>query len=456
MAQRNHRVDRFAQMSKQEEIIAKKRQEILEKQRTAQLAKAVAAAQTLAAQLKTMETPMLTPGAAEAATAEPDEEEQEEELPAVPQPLTVLPADDGNALEVENGEQPGSAGKGKCDDLTPKTLNSFTGKTGKITFSLKRQQLPQPSVEQPPPKVKNTFCNDGSFLENFKKILEKHEQPKPPIMVAPVPSTEENNTGDSHSTGNNSPQQSLDLAVGTIATSAAAVIATSMAGSMTVANAGPNHLAFSMAGPGATMPQAVQPPPPPPFAFNPTLLAQGPPQMQLPAFFHGHHHLLHPAAVAPPPPPPPPQLPIALANLTPIYMQLGPTQMPSEAAMHQLNAIPAPKEFDLNAIPKPQINLEAIQMPNVTQSEQLGLLPEHVTVNPPPPPPPPMQPEEQVTQLPPQQPQQQQQQIQQLQPILTPPPQGFFMIRAASNIETIANNCSITDASVPNDSGSSS
>ncbi|KAL7728864.1 hypothetical protein ACLKA6_004208 [Drosophila palustris] len=414
MAQRNHRVDRFAQMSKQEEIIAKKRQEILEKQRTAQLAKAVAAAQTLAAQLKTMETPMPTPA------AEPDEEEQEEELQSIPQPIAALPADEENALEMENGDQPGSAGKGKCDDLTPKTLNSFTGKTGKITFSLKRQQLPQPSVEQPPPKVKNTFCNDGSFLENFKKILEKHEQPKPPIIVAPTPSTEENNTGDSHSTENNSPQQqSVDLA-----TSAAAAIATSMAGSMTVATAGPNHLAFSMAGPATTMPQAVQPPPPPPFAFNPTLLAQGPPQMPMPAFFHGHHHLLHPAAVAPPPPPPPPQLPMALANLTPIYMQLGPTQMPSEAAMHQLNAIPAPKDFDLNAIPKPQINLEAIQIPNVTQSEQLGLLPEHVTVNPPPPPPPPMQPEEQVSQLPPQQPQQQQQQ-QQLQPILTPPPQVF-------------------------------
>lgn len=53
MAQRNNaRIDRFAQMTKQEEIIAKKRQEILEKQRTAQLAKAVAAAQSLAAKLK--------------------------------------------------------------------------------------------------------------------------------------------------------------------------------------------------------------------------------------------------------------------------------------------------------------------------------------------------------------------------------------------------------------------
>ncbi|XP_032593167.1 formin-like protein 7 isoform X4 [Drosophila grimshawi] len=507
MAQRNYRVDRFAQMSKQEEIIAKKRQEILEKQRTAQLAKAVAAAQTLAAQLKTIETPTTpttTPAAAipmpldEQEEHEEHEEEEQQHQPQqlAPSPTTVAVPDEINDLEVDNGEQTAASGaRGKYDDSTPKTLNSFTGKTGKITFSLKRQHLPQPSVEQPPPKVKNTFCNDGSFLENFKKILEKHEQPKPPpIIVPPVPvPIDENNPGDTaQSVENSSPQESMDLALSTIATSAAAVIATSMAGSITVSSAGHNHLAFSMPGTGPGMPQVVQPPPPPPFAFNPTLLAQGPPQMSQMAFFHGHHHhhphhlpmQLHPAAVAPPPPPPPPQMPITLANLTPIYMQLGPTQLPSEAAMHQLNAIPAPKDFDLNAIPKPQINLEAIQMPTVSQVEQLALLPEHVTVNPPPPPPPPMQPEEQSTQQqqqqpPPseqlQQPQQQQQlqqlqvqqmQVQQLQKVqiqsLTPPTQGFFMIRTASNIETIAHNCSITNGSVPsgsdneNGSGSSS
>ncbi|XP_023176997.2 SURP and G-patch domain-containing protein 1 isoform X1 [Drosophila hydei] len=430
MAQRNHRVDRFAQMSKQEEIIAKKRQEILEKQRTAQLAKAVAAAQTLAAQLKTIESATPTP------VEESEDLEQEEEHEPPPQLLSATTAlsDDGNALEMDNGDQAGPVARAKCDDGTAKTLNSFTGKTGKITFSLKRQQLPQPSVEQPPPKVKNTFCNDGSFLENFKKILEKHDQPKQPVMVAPITMpSEDNNMGDTHNTENNSSQQSVDLAPSTIATSTAAVIATSMANSMTVAGTGHNHLAFSMPGTATTMPQAVQPPPPPPFAFNPTILAQGPPQMTMPAFFHGHHHLpmqLHPATVAPPPPPPPPQLPLALANLTPIYMQLGPTQMPSEAAMHQLNAIPAPKDFDLNAIPKPQINLEAIQMPNVTQVDQLGLLPEHVTVNPPPPPPPPMQPKEQALQQP--QPEQQEQHVhqqqlqqQQMQQPLSPPSQVF-------------------------------
>ncbi|XP_052858771.1 uncharacterized protein LOC128266346 isoform X2 [Drosophila gunungcola] len=400
MSQRNHRVDRFAQMTKQEEIIAKKRQEILEKQKTAQLAKAVAAAQNLAAQLKTNEE---------------EEEEDSHQQDIAVQDTSPATAEEANGLEV--GQIEATAGKGKSEDaVTPKTLNSFTGKTGKITFGQKRQQLPQPSVEQPPPKVKNTFCNDGSFLENFKKILEKHEKPPQPLLVppVPVPSAEENNLLETENAENSGSQLETAIAI-----SSAAAMATSI----TVTSSAPTHLAFGLPV------QAVQPPPPPPFAFNPTLLQQGPPQMQLPAaFFHGHLPLhLHPAAVAPPPPPPPPQLPIALANMGQIYMQLGPT--PVEAM--QLNAIPAPKEFDLNAIPKPQINLEAIQMPTIGghSTEQLGLLSEHMamSVNPHPPPPPPPVLEE----------------LEQQQPHSQPavaPPQGFFMIRAASSIEAIAPN----------------
>ncbi|XP_017114639.1 SURP and G-patch domain-containing protein 1 isoform X1 [Drosophila elegans] len=384
MSQRNHRVDRFAQMTKQEEIIAKKRQEILEKQKTAQLAKAVAAAQNLAAQLKT-ETPAGKP-----ISNEEEEEEDSHQQDIAVQDTSLATAEEANGLEV--GQIEATAGKGKSDDaVTPKTLNSFTGKTGKITFGQKRQQLPQPSVEQPPPKVKNTFCNDGSFLENFKKILEKHEKPPQPLLVppVPVPSAEENNLLETDNAENSGSQMETAIAI-----SSAAAMATSI----TVTSSAPTHLAFGLPV------QAVQPPPPPPFAFNPTLLQQGPPQMQLPAaFFHGHLPLhLHPAAVAPPPPPPPPQLPIALANMGQIYMQLGPT--PVEAM--QLNAIPAPKEFDLNAIPKPQINLEAIQMPTIGghSAEQLGLLSEHMamSVNPHPPPPPPPVLEELEQQQPPQ------------------------------------------------------
>ncbi|XP_039490752.1 uncharacterized protein LOC120451275 isoform X1 [Drosophila santomea] len=370
MSQRNHRVDRFAQMTKQEEIIAKKRQEILEKQKTAQLAKAVAAAQNLAAQLKT-ETPAGKPICNEVEV----EEEDARYLDTATQETSLTVGEEGNSLEDVHIETMGN--KGKSDEaVATKTLNSFTGKTGKITSGLKRQHLPQPSVEQPPPKVKNTFCNDGSFLENFKKILEKHEKPPQPLIVPPVPvsSAEENNAVETEiSEQNNSSHLEAAIAISS---------ASSMANSITVTSSAPTHLAFGLPV------QAVQPPPPPPFAFNTTLLQQGPPQMQLPAaFFHGHLPLhLHPA-VAPPPPPPPPQLPIALANMGPIYMQLGPS--PVEAM--QLNAIPAPKEFDLNAIPKPQINLEAIQMPTIGghSAEQLGLLPDRMSVNPHPPPPPP-------------------------------------------------------------------
>ncbi|KAH8278960.1 hypothetical protein KR018_011779 [Drosophila ironensis] len=375
MSQRNHRVDRFAQMSKQEEIIAKKRQEILEKQKTAQLAKAVAAAQNLAAQLKT-EAP-----SSKSSPPELDTDALAEEEEAHGHSHTEPAPEEGNG-SLEMAE--------KSAEATPaaKSLNSFTGKTGKITFGHKRQQLPQPSVEQPPPKVMNTFCNDGSFLENFKKILEKHEKPQPPILIAPVPvpSAEETPAPaqETQPAEENHPQMETMAAI----SSAAAMV-----NSITVTSSAPTHLTFGLPVP------TVQPPPPPPFAFNPALLPQGPPPMQLPAaFFHGHLPMqLHPAAVAPPPPPPPPQLPLALANMGPIYMQLGPS--PVEAL--QLNAIPAPKEFDLSAIPKPQINLEAIQMPSLGghTAEQLNLLSEHVSAHPPPPPPP-LQEEVQPPQMP--------------------------------------------------------
>ncbi|KAH8381901.1 hypothetical protein KR009_000836 [Drosophila setifemur] len=365
MSQRNQRVDRFAQMTKQEEIIAKKRQEILEKQKTAQLAKAVAAAQNLAAQLKT-ETP-----------AEEEDPPQEDN----PQQQQSQSVPDASLKEEDNGQEAASAettpGKGKPDEaVATKSLNSFNSKTGKITFGLKRQQLPQPSVEQPPPKVKNTFCNDGSFLENFKKILEKHEKPPPPILVAPVqvPSGEDNAsaTSETHISEENIQQMEAAIAI-----SSAGIMPTSI----TVTSSAPTHLTFGLPV------QAVQPPPPPPFAFNPALLTQPSPQMQLSAaYFHGHLPMqLHPAGVAPPPPPPPPQLPLALANMGPIYMQLH-----APSVELQLNAIPAPKEFDLSAIPKPQINLEAIQMPSLGghTAEQLAMLTEHVNHHPPPPPPP--------------------------------------------------------------------
>lgn len=166
MSQRNSsRIDRYAQMSKQEEIIAKKRQEILEKQRTAELAKAVAAAQSLAAKLKGNSGEESK--AAEKVAKSEDESKSE---------------DDDKKLDasLDNSTEKGA---------TKSSLSSLTGKTGKMYGSgLKRSTVSAPSAEQPPVKVQNTFCNDGSFLENFKKILEKQQQqmPKVPVVVPPV------------------------------------------------------------------------------------------------------------------------------------------------------------------------------------------------------------------------------------------------------------------------------
>ena len=160
MSQRNSsRIDRFAQMSKQEEIIAKKRQELLEKQRTAELAKAVAAAQNLAAKLKGIKG---------------DEKVLEKT------------SKDDEASKTEEDEEKKLENVDVAATTTKSSLVSLTGKTGKMYGSgMKRATVSAPSSEQPPAKIQNTFCNDGSFLENFKKILEKQQQlqPKPIVVV---------------------------------------------------------------------------------------------------------------------------------------------------------------------------------------------------------------------------------------------------------------------------------
>lgn len=95
---RNEREGRVAQMSRQEEIIARKRQEILEKQKTSELAKQVVAAQSSSTT-----------------------------IPEIP----------------------------------------------KSTPDLKHPlNLPKQTFEVDPPPPKNSFTNDGSFFENFKKITE--------------------------------------------------------------------------------------------------------------------------------------------------------------------------------------------------------------------------------------------------------------------------------------------
>lgn len=105
---RVEREGRVAQMSKQEEVIARKRQEILEKQKTTELAKQVVAAQS-----------------SSTATA----------------PTAVA----ATGTKVKS-----------IKESTPSAPS----------------QQKSPSVIEEPVPPKNSFNNDGSFLENFKKITE--------------------------------------------------------------------------------------------------------------------------------------------------------------------------------------------------------------------------------------------------------------------------------------------
>ncbi|XP_073839243.1 uncharacterized protein isoform X2 [Musca autumnalis] len=346
------RIDRFAQMSKQEELIAKKRQEILEKQRTAELAKKVVA-QQLANRLK-------------------NDIEAEKEVEKK----------GSDASEDEVKTEASTSSTSTAAAVTTSTSATKTSVTNKFTGKMygggqKRSSLAIPNAEQPQPKIQNSFCNDGSFLENFKKILEKQKQQQPKPFV---PAAEATGAAANDGEGNTSNSTLNQEQSGTL----------------------PQHLQQQM-NTQHQQPPSQQPPPPHPstmpptsqpmqFQFNPALIAaqnhlllQDPnsspvPPMPMPphtAYFNaavsGPPQFVPPpppattvaaamlmpmpgVTVAPPPPPPPPQLPLSLASLTPLYMIPAPEPL-------QLNTIPQPKEFDLNAIPKPQLNLEAIQIP---------------------------------------------------------------------------------------------
>ncbi|XP_075145557.1 uncharacterized protein LOC142220353 isoform X2 [Haematobia irritans] len=353
MSQRPARIDRFAQMSKQEELIAKKRQEILEKQRTSELAKAVQARQ-LANQLKV--------GSVENDEVEKKSTEEDETKSVVESAST-------QESVVATTSSSASSSTTTAKGITSKMTGKMFGGTGQ-----KRPIIAAPSAEQPQPKVQNSFCNDGSFLENFKKILEQQQQTKP-IVVPEIPvttsaetetptsaaATEQTNTNQ-HQVPPPPPQQQHQVAMpptsqpmqfpfnpALIAAHQNHLILQDTNSSPVPPMPMPPHSAAAFFNPA---PQFVPPPPPPTTSVGAMLLP-------MPG-----------VTVAPPPPPPPPQLPLSLASLTPLYMIPAPEPL-------QLNTIPQPKEFDLNAIPKPQLNLEAIQMPsNNGQEANLNMRPD--------------------------------------------------------------------------------
>lgn len=410
MAQRNNaRIDRFAQMTKQEEIIAKKRQEILEKQRTAQLAKAVAAAQSLAAKMKsdvngTETTDEINETSADALQDDTD----------LSTPNTAELASKEKSSTIDKSD---SLVKSKKEELpestSSKTLNSFTGKTGKISIGLKRLQPQLPVTEQPPPKVVNSFCNDGSFLENFKKILEKHEPKQTQVILAPESNVEVTISDQLSAPQSTEPvvvesnrpiDSSMQLAHGQHPIGQTSMVTSQQQGISqsniqqslqhsivsTMAQP-PIHHQHSVPPPPQQLMRSLQPSPQSQLQALPTLQHQPQPSMQQqspqtsllhpppsaqPQFLFNHppqpppvpppHPIPAAFFATAPPPPPPPQLPMTLA-LGPLYMIPAPEPM-------QLNTIPPPKEFDLNAIPNPQMNVEAIQMPHGIQQRHHQVL----------------------------------------------------------------------------------
>ncbi|GAB0086661.1 G-patch domain-containing protein [Sergentomyia squamirostris] len=270
------RNDRVAQMTKQEEIIAKKKLELVEKQKTAELAKQIAAA-----------------------------------------------TNEGNTSQVTTSTS-----------ATPR----------------------------------NTFNNDGSFLENFKKITQAAK-----VTAVTVGDTIKATGEQKESPGTDNFRQTINLEdLRTIREELSDPRNNretpyrseyAMIQSSTIRDehrdVSPKNPGMNINIPQSSFPIQAPPPPPPPNYpptpqqktsapsanssstqrpfYNPNI---PPPQVMLPN--------VSPTPVAPPPFPPP-----LLHTIPP-------------PAPLVLNEIPAPKALDLSAIPKPELNLDAIKVPEFT------------------------------------------------------------------------------------------
>ncbi|XP_059611617.1 SURP and G-patch domain-containing protein 1 [Phlebotomus argentipes] len=269
------RNDRVAQMTKQEEIIAKKKRELVEKQRTAELAKAIAAA-----------------------------------------------TNEGN----------------KSTDTT-ETSTSAT--------------------------PRNSFNNDGSFLENFKKITQAanattalNTKGSDEALGTQLDDSRHPTSGSCEDSGSHEREEKFERRqrkespyrseYAMMQSQAVAQERREMAQSQS----------FSL---------QIPPPPPPTCSSFPPITApvsvsnaKSPPP-----FFNPN---IPPPGVLLSTPPP---TPVAPPAFPPPLLHTIPPPAPLV-----LNEIPAPKALDLNAIPKPELNLDVIKVP------------EFVAAPPPPPPPP--------------------------------------------------------------------
>uniref|UniRef100_A0A1B0D1G0 Uncharacterized protein n=1 Tax=Phlebotomus papatasi TaxID=29031 RepID=A0A1B0D1G0_PHLPP len=271
------RNDRVAQMSKQEEIIAKKKRELIEKQRTAELAKAIAAA-----------------------------------------------TNEGNTA----------------------TSTSAT-----------------------PATPRNSFNNDGSFLENFKKITQAANVT---TAVSDTMGTNESLETQSDSNRKNSTNSEDSMAFegeelcenmhkdsvykseyALMQSQAVTQERREMTQKHPVTTPNIQSHSFSM---------QVPPPVPPSFPPKPP---QTSPSTTKPSSPFYNPNIPPPRVMLSTPPPGP----VAPPAYPPPLLHTIPPPAPLV-----LNEIPAPKALDLNAIPKPTLNLDAIKVP------------EFATAPPPPPP----------------------------------------------------------------------
>ncbi|XP_055696106.1 SURP and G-patch domain-containing protein 1 [Lutzomyia longipalpis] len=265
------RNDRVAQMTKQEEIIAKKKKELVEKQRTAELAKAIAAATNV-----------------------------------------------GNDTPASTSATP-----------------------------------------------RNSFNNDGSFLENFKKITQAVKVTNTVEANAPPNArnmfqdecVNSNTSEDSAAYEKEELQEKKHSSESPYRSEYAMMQSQAVAQERReVAN---NPAQSSNIAPKALSMQIPPPPPPalppqaavvskssPPLPFNPNI----PP----PLVCQGLHTT------------PPPLNPVVPPIFPPPLLHTIPPPAPMA-----LNEIPPPKALDLNAIPKPELNLDAIKVPEFTATTSI-------------------------------------------------------------------------------------
>uniref|UniRef100_A0A1L8DFK1 Putative splicing factor arginine/serine-rich 15 isoform x1 n=1 Tax=Nyssomyia neivai TaxID=330878 RepID=A0A1L8DFK1_9DIPT len=205
---------------------------------------------------------------------------------------------------------------------------------------------------------RNTFNNDGSFLENFKKITqsvstvvkttENTSTPSPSMQqdeeVINFIDLEESGTYGSEELQEETNESPYRSEYAMMQTQAVAQDRREVAGNPLQT---PNV-------PSKTLSMQILPPPPPILHPNTKTLPFNP-NIPPPLVLHST---------------PPPLTPIVPPSFPPPLLHTIPPPAPLI-----LNEIPPPKPLDLNAIPKPELNLDAIKVPEFTTAPPQAIIP---------------------------------------------------------------------------------